>query len=157
MKRLALLGFVGSVLAVGAGYATAFLPGGVPAWGEWLFMLGTVSSLVTVMMLGAARHGRIGVLALPLGLVFGILAIGFGVALALPGTDPADPALWLGLPPRAAIVMYGIGLLPIVLVPLVYALTFERQTLTPEDWDRVRAAAAEWRAANGAPESEGRT
>jgi hypothetical protein len=149
MKRLALLTLLASVLAVGAGYGTAFLPGGVPPWGEWLFMLGTVTTLVSMMALGAARHGRIGVLALPFGLVFGILTVGFGTALALADPDPLDPVLWLGLPPRAAIIMYGIGLVPILLVPLVYALTFERQTLSEDDWRRVREAGAAWKAANG--------
>jgi len=154
MKRFTLLALLASVLAVGAGYATAFLPGGVPPWGEWLFMLGTVASLVSTMALGAVRHGRIGVLALPFGLVFGILAVGFGTALALADPDPLDPVLWLGLPPGAAIIMYGIGLLPILLVPLAYALTFERQTLSEDDWRRVREAGAAWRATHGDGEGE---
>ena len=51
--------------------------------------------------------------------------------------------LWLGLPARAAIVIYGIGLLPIVVLPVAYALTFESQTLTAEDIERVRSLARE--------------
>jgi hypothetical protein len=40
-------------------------------------------------------------------------------------------------------VIYGIGLLPIVVLPVVYALTFESQTLSADDVQRVRALARE--------------
>ncbi|HZE09938.1 MAG TPA: hypothetical protein VE110_14405, partial [Gemmatimonadaceae bacterium] len=58
--------------------------------------------------------------------------------LALPATESAQSHLWLGLPIRAALVIYGIGLLPIVVLPVAYALTFESQTLTAQDVERVR-------------------
>jgi hypothetical protein len=56
--------------------------------------------------------------------------------------------LWLGLPERAAIVIYGIGLLPIIVLPVAYALTFEAQTLSGEDVERVRELARENKARN---------
>ena len=34
----------------------------------------------------------------------------------------------------------GVGLLPVIVLPVVYALTFDAQTLTPEDQERVEAA-----------------
>jgi hypothetical protein len=74
-----------------------------------------------------------------------VLAIGFGAALALPATESQLSRLWLGLPARAAVVIYGIGLLPIVVLPIAYALTFETQTLTAEDVERVRAMGQEYR------------
>jgi hypothetical protein len=40
-------------------------------------------------------------------------------------------------------VIYGIGLLPIVVLPVVYALTFETQTLSAEDVERVRVMGRE--------------
>ena len=70
-----------------------------------------------------------------------VLAIGFCAALALPATEGPLSRLWLGLPARAAMVIYGIGLLPIVVLPIAYALTFETQTLSAEDVERVRALA----------------
>ncbi len=73
--------------------------------------------------------------------------IGFGAALALPATEGPLSTLWLGLPARAAIVIYGVGLLPIVVLPIAYALTFETQTLSAEDVERVRALARENQAA----------
>jgi hypothetical protein len=51
--------------------------------------------------------------------------------------------LWLGLPARAAVVIYGIGLLPIVVLPVAYALTFDTQTLSADDVERVRAMGKE--------------
>ena len=91
------------------------------------------------MILGAARGRRgIGLLKIPFAFVVAVLAIGFGAALALPATEGALSKLWLGLPLRAAIVIYGVGLLPVFVLPIAYALTFETQTLNAEDVERVR-------------------
>jgi hypothetical protein len=76
-----------------------------------------------------------------------MLVIGFGAALALPATEGPLSRLWLGLPARAAIVIYGVGLLPIFVLPIAYALTFETQTLSAEDVERVRKLARENQAA----------
>ena len=46
-----------------------------------------------------------------------------------------------------AIVLFGVGLLPLLAVPLAYALTFDDQTLSEEDLERVRRAAAARRGA----------
>jgi hypothetical protein len=70
-----------------------------------------------------------------------VLAVGFGAALLLPASDGALSRLWLGLPARAAIVIYGVGLLPIIILPVAYAMTFEEMTLSAEDLERVRAMA----------------
>jgi hypothetical protein len=100
------------------------------------------------MILGAARGDRgIGPLKIPFAFVIIMLVIGFGAALALPSTEGLVSRLWLGLPARAAIVIYGIGLLPIFVLPIAYALTFETQTLTAEDVERVRQLARENQAA----------
>jgi hypothetical protein len=101
------------------------------------------------MILGAAR-GRMGIgpLKYPFAFVVAVLAIGFCAALALPATEGPLSKLWLGLPARAAIVIYGIGLLPIIVLPAAYALTFETQTLSAEDVERVRELGRENRARN---------
>jgi hypothetical protein len=59
----------------------------------------------------------------------------------MPAESGVDTGLWLGLPPRAAVVLYGIGLIPLLLIPLAYAFTFEEQTLSDGDLERVLAAA----------------
>ena len=150
-RRAALVALVAGMLAIAIGYAGAFFPGGTPAWAPWLLALGIPTALGAIMILGAARgHRGIGRLKYPFAFVVAALAIGFCAALALPATESSLSKLWLGLPLRAAIVIYGIGLLPIIVLPVAYALTFETQTLSAEDVERVRALARE----NGA-RSEG--
>ncbi len=137
-KQIALITVFLSTLVIAAAYASGFLPGGAPGWAPWALAVAMAAMLVAMMALGAARHGRIGRLVVPFAFVFVVLAGGFGLVLALPGVDPANPNLWLGLPPRAAIVLFGIGLLPLFAVPIAYALTFEDQTLSSEDLARLR-------------------
>ncbi|HEU0055327.1 MAG TPA: hypothetical protein VFQ39_19200, partial [Longimicrobium sp.] len=99
------------------------------------------AALVSVMVLGAVRgDGGIGRLAYPFAFSALVLAGGFAAALALPASEAAGAPLFLGLPLRAAVIIYGIGILPIVVLPIAYALTFAEQTLAPGDLERVRAA-----------------
>jgi hypothetical protein len=143
-RRAALVALVAGILAIALGYAAAFFPGGAPPWAPWLLALGIPIALGAIMILGAARGRRgIGPLKYPFAFVVAVLAIGFCAALALPATESALSRLWLGLPARAAIVIYGIGLLPIIVLPVAYALTFEAQTLSAEDVKRVRNLARE--------------
>jgi len=154
-RRNSLLALLAGTLAIAAAYASAFLPGDPPAWSPWALATGTAMVMVAASALGAARADRgLGRLRLPLAITFLILAGGFAVVLALPGADPADPALFLGLPARAAIVLLGIGLLPLLVLPLSYALTFEEMTLNEADLERVRAAARAWRAAHSGEAAE---
>jgi hypothetical protein len=133
---------ISSILAIAVAYASAFKAGGAPAWAPWLLALGIPGALGAIMVLGAARGDKgIGALKLPFLFVFVVLASGFCLALGLPITEARGAALLLGLPIRAAIVIYGIGLLPIVVLPVAYALTFDTQTLSESDIARVREMA----------------
>ncbi|HET7464977.1 MAG TPA: hypothetical protein VFJ82_27280 [Longimicrobium sp.] len=143
-KHIALIAMVLAALAIAAAYASAFLPGGAPGWAPWLMALGIPTVLLAVMVLGAARDGRIGRLAFPFAFSFLVLAAGFCLAVALPEDAGAGAPLYLGLPLRAAIVIYGIGLFPIVVLPIAYALTFGEQTLNAADLERVRLAGEAW-------------
>lgn len=154
IKPIALAAVFLSVLAIGIAYAAAFLPGGAPIWASWVMALAIAALLVSTMALGAARDGRLGRLAVPFAFVFLVVAGGFGVVLALPPADPQDPTLWLGLPPRAAVVLFGIGLLPLLAVPLTYALTFDDMTLSEGDLERVRSVARAAAEQRDAPEAE---
>ena len=137
---------------VAAAYASAFLPGGVPRWAVWSMILGIALLSVGLMFLGAARRGRpLGALLSALAFTFVVLVAGFGLALMLPAAGPASVRLWGGLPIRAAVVLYGVGLLPALVLPLVYARTFSALTLDQEDIDRIRAA----RGAAGLPPAGG--
>jgi hypothetical protein len=143
-RRAALIALFLGIAAIASGYAAAFSPAGTPVWAAWLLALGIPVALGAIMILGAARGRRgIGPLKIPFAFVALMLVIGFGAALALPAIEGPLSTLWLGLPARAAIVIYGVGLLPIVVLPIAYALTFETQTLSAEDVERVRALARE--------------
>jgi hypothetical protein len=91
------------------------------------------------MVLGAARErGGVGRLAIPFAFVIVTLTVGFCLALGLPANEGPGSTLWLGLPARAAIIIYGIGLMPVIVLPVAYAMTFETQTLAAEDVEKVR-------------------
>jgi hypothetical protein len=105
-------------------------------------VLSTVSLLTSIIVLGARRSDRrLGVLTIPIALVALILLGGFSAALRAAPVTP-ESRLFFGLPAGAAIVVYVIGLLPLVILPVAYALTFSAMTLTDADLDRVRAAGA---------------
>lgn len=159
LRGRALRLLVAGVAAVGLGYLSAFLPGGAPVWGAALVVGGTALSLVAAMALGAAKDQGLGGLLPVFGFVLLAVGGGLGALLFLPATEPGDPTLILGLPPRAALLLYGVGLLPIVVVPFAYARTFERFTLSEEDLDRIRrrrgTGAAEGRPSREMREREG--
>jgi hypothetical protein len=143
-RTAALLTLFVAVSAIAVGYAAAFRRAGTPEWAPWLLAIGIPVALGAIMVLGAARGDRgVGSLRIPFAFVVATLAAGFGAALALPSSEGPLSRLWLGLPMRAAIVIYGVGLLPIFILPIAYALTFETQTLTAEDVERVRALSRE--------------
>lgn len=149
-RRVALIALFIAIVAIAVGYAAAFIKAGTPSWAPWLLAVGIPVALGAIMILGAARGtAGVGPLKVPFAFVVLVLVIGFGAALALPATEGPLSKLWLGLPARAAIVIYGVGLLPIIVLPVAYALTFETQTLTAEDVERIRAVARE----NQAPHS----
>jgi hypothetical protein len=58
----------------------------------------------------------------------------------LPRKGDDGVSLWAGLPRRAALVLYGVGILPALFLPLAYALTFRERTLDAGDIERIRAA-----------------
>lgn len=138
-----------ATVAIAVAYTSAFRSGGPPPWAAWVLATAVPLALVGVMVLGAARAGRLPrSLALAFTLVGLMLAGGFALALGLPADLGAGEPLLLGLPRRAAIIVYGVGLLPVFVLPAAYALTFDAQTLRDEDLARVREAAVAWRAEN---------
>ena len=145
-REVARLSLVAGLLAIGAAYAAAFYPGGAPSWSAWLMALGIPAATVGIMIMGAVREGtRLGNLVVPFTIVGLLLAAGFCLALSLPANEGPASALYLGLPLRAAIIVYGVGLLPTVVLPIAYALTFETQTLSREDVERARELGSSYR------------
>lgn len=148
VKRRALGAIVLSTCLIAVAFASAFMEGSSPRWAGWLFAAGTTGVLLATLVLGAARRDRgLGRLAIPFAIMVALLGGGFLAVFIMPGDLGAAEPLVLGLPRRAAVVLYVIGLLPTLVLPVAYALTFADQTLRPEDMERVLAAARERRAA----------
>src|SRR2546423_437354 len=127
-----------SIVAIAVAYAWAFRKSSTPAWSPSVVAVAVPVAIVAIMILGAARDEGVGRLKIPFAFVALNLIVGFVAALALPATEGAASGLFLGLPLRAAVIIYGVGLLPIFVLPVAYALTFETQTLSAADLERVR-------------------
>lgn len=142
MKRLALYALFLSIAAISGVHVWVLLAGAAPEWAPWVVALATALAMLATMVLGASRRGRrnagLGGLAIPFLVTFLLVAGGFALALVLPA---AGEPLVLGVPRRAAVILYGIGLLPLFVLPVAYALTFDEMTLSEDDLARVRRAA----------------
>ena len=112
-------------IAAGVAYAAAIVDGAAPTWAPWALAAGASASSVGLFFLGAATRDALtrGIAALLVAL--GILLFGaFAAALALtPGAGATEPLL-LGLPRRLAIVFYGVGFVPLFVLPVAFARTF---------------------------------
>lgn len=150
MKRLLVRLLVLSCALVALSYAAVFADAG-GRWAAWALAIGANGVIMTLMAIGAVRHD-----ALPRALVwtfvtlFVLCAGSFTAALWLPAAEGANGPLLLGLPLRTAIVLYGVGVVPILILPFAYAFTFESSTLSDADLARVRAASVGVRAAREA-------
>jgi hypothetical protein len=140
LPALGLRLLVVGVLGMAAAYASAFFAPPVARVGPWLMAVMVPLTMVATLLLGAMRAGRPSrALMIAFATVFVIVAGGFLLALALPA-ESADAPLVAGLPRRAAIILLGVGVLPLFLLPLVYAATFDAVTLDDSDLARVRQA-----------------
>jgi hypothetical protein len=120
LRTPGLLLLFGAVLAIALVYAFAIFTGSAPVWGPWVLALAVPASMVATLFISTGNPG--GRLAAVFVLTFLLLAGGFVLALALPGDGER---LVLGLPRRAAIVLYGVGLLPLFVLPVAHALSKE--------------------------------
>jgi hypothetical protein len=139
-RKASLWALLAFLALVGAGYLSAFLPGPTPDWGVGSLLVGTVGALLAISLLGAGGGPGTRRLLLPLGLVFVLLVGGVGAGLLLPDPAPGDP-LPGGLPLPAALLLYGAGLLPLLVIPLVYAWTFDATGLTRVEMEELAARA----------------
>lgn len=140
-RRLALRGIALGTLGIAAAYLSAFFPDTrVGQAGPYLMAASLPVCMIATLALGALRgDGGLGALRWPILLVFVLVGGGLLLALLLP-PDTVDGPYWLGLPRRAAVVLYGVGIVPLFVLPVAYALTFDALTLSDEDLDRVRQA-----------------
>lgn len=146
MKRVLIRLLVVSCCLVALSYAAVFA-GARGGWAPWTLAIGANGVIMSLMAIGAVRRDT-----LPRSLVWTFVGLFlfcagcFVAALVLPAAEGAHGPLLFGLPLRTAIVLYGIGVVPIFILPFAYALTFEASTLSEADLIRVRAASAVVRA-----------
>jgi hypothetical protein len=113
----------------------AFGLGAAPA--PWLAAFAGASFPVALIALGGVRRGRLGTLALPLALLWLLLAFGLGAVLALPHGGP-DVALAGGLPLATALMIFVLVPVPLLGLGLLYAVSFDRHGVSEEDLERMR-------------------
>jgi hypothetical protein len=119
------------LLAAIAAYGDALIAGAATAASGWLMALALVLVLPATLAMGARRSRGTSPLAVGVAVLLGgVLAVGFGLAFALPDLGSDEP-LWLGLPRRAAIIVYGVGLVPLLFLPWAYARTHAGADLDP--------------------------
>ena len=139
-----LSGVVAGTLCAGGAYATAWLSGGTSPAAPWLMVACIALTLPGTVLLGAGRSTRqpwlIGAAVVLVILLPGVLA----AALLLPHETPADRLL-LGLPRRLALVVYGIGLVPALILPLAFARDFRDDGLDPDGLKALRDECARLR------------
>jgi len=130
-------------LAIGLAYLAAWLPAPLSRAAPWLMAGGTILLLLGLLLLGTRRSARRRPALLILGLsaLALLLLSGFGAALLLPAETAGSPLL-LGLPRRAALLVYGIGLLPVLFLPLVYAFSFATGVLDAAELEALRTRLA---------------
>jgi hypothetical protein len=142
-NRLGWIGLVGGLLLQAIGYLSAFITTyEIPAW---IVALGVTSVLTGTLILGATRKGRLSAPArLAAGAMFAILTVCFVAAAALPVETHNEP-FWLGLPRRAAIVLLGVGVLPMLVLTLAYASDHRDDDLDEAALQRLRTECARLR------------
>lgn len=102
-----------------------------------LFALTATAFPPALIALGAARRSRLGRLAVPL-LLLVLLLEGCVVAMLLLSGQGEIDARWLGLPPATAVMLYGLWLLPLLVVSLLFAWDFRRFGVDDRDLRRLR-------------------
>ena len=144
-----------SLLVVAAGYAGSFTGA---AWAPWCLAIGTCAALMSLMALGAVRRGKITpVLRWVFGGMFVFCAGCFVAALATPANEGVGGPLLFGFPLRSTIVLLGVAVVPLLVFPFAWALTFDSAMLSEEDLRRLREAQAAMARADGTASGAVRT
>ena len=149
VRGLALACITAGVLLVSAAYGATWAKWR-PDLAVWAMILGIALQLGGITVLGGTRAGRRNAYVIIAALFLGaVVVLGFGAAIVLPPETAATSSYLLGLPRRAAIVLLGIGILPFLVLPFLYAADFDANGLDEaslaqlrEECQRVRDARA---------------
>lgn len=139
--RIAVVLIMSAVLACSAAYAAVWTRLSLQSLAPYALAFGIGASTLGMFILGAARMGRIPrVLLVAFGTVFVCVTGAFWLALRLPPLEGGGGPLLLGLPRRTTLMFLGVGVIPTFVLPITYALTFDRHVLRAEDVDRLGEA-----------------
>lgn len=115
---------IGCVLAIAA-YGSAFRAEGASVGAAIVLAVATALLVVGMVALGVGDDGaRRGPLLAALAVILVAVGGGISAALLLGAPDGPDVSLHGGLPAGAAMVLYGVGLFPAIVVPLLHAWAF---------------------------------
>jgi hypothetical protein len=135
---------LGTLLILTA-FGSAWAPDGAPRWGIWCMIAGAALVMAATMALGALRSsvpgGRVTLIA---GFILVVIAAGFGAPMLLPA-ETVGGSMVLGLPLRVAIEVFGVGVLPALILPLCFALAFRADGLDDRSLAELRRRGAELR------------
>ncbi len=139
VRRVAVGALGVSSFALLVAYAAAWWPGVSPRGVAVLFAGATVAQLVAFVLLGGRRRdGRLG--AAWIGVAALLLLVGvILIAVSVADVSTAEEPLLLGLPRRAALVLYGVGIAPLALLAGAFARGFAAWAPTDADIARLRA------------------
>jgi hypothetical protein len=137
-RRLGWIAVVGGLAAQSLAYLLAItVQPDLPVI-SWFTILGLAGTLSGTLFLGVANRAALsGPMVFAVVALFFIPVLGFGAALLLPAESLADPLI-LGLPRRAAVVLLGVGLMPVLIFPALYARDGADNALTPERMEEIR-------------------
>lgn len=136
-RRLVAGVLIPGTILIAIAYASAFVGGG-ESWGVWCMIAGVTAVSLGVTALGALREGRRSPVVIVALAATGICIVaGFALALLLPDDGVAERFV-LGFPVRAAAVIWLVGVAPLFVFPLAYAMSFDDLTLRDDDLERVR-------------------
>lgn len=123
---------IACLMAIGA-YLTAFVSPAPPIAAAIVLALATALMLAAFVALGVGDRGfRRGPVMAALAVLLLVVGGGISTALLIGAPTGPDSPLFGGLPPGAAVVLYGVGLVPALVVPLLYALGFDDE-VGPEE------------------------
>lgn len=120
------------------GYAAAATSRGVSPWLATLVAVAVALQIAAWCVLGARRRdGRAGSAWVGAAAIVVLVGGALGYAILAPGADGVEPLVG-GVPRRAAYVIYGIGVLPLVVLAAVFGRGFAAWAPTEADVARLR-------------------
>lgn len=131
---------IGALCAL-AGYGMAWLDPALAAMAAGCMAAAIVITMPSALLLGAQPSRRHRWLRIAAGSLALLLLTVLTLALALPSLGGAE-SLILGLPRRLALVIYGVGLVPFLFLPIAFASDFDTASLDPDALRDLRARCA---------------